>query len=385
MFGKVCVTCLLRFLALVATSLALFGPPARAQTLADAVAAARANSGAPGIGAVVVSCEGPIETAVSGLTRIDGTEKLNGEARFNIGSNAKSMLASLAATYVQEGRLRWTTTIGEILGSEAPQMNPALARATLRQLLSHRSGLPAFDSGAELRGVEVGPGTPSAQRLSFARRVLGRAPAYPVGSKFVYSNAGYVVAGVLLERVGGATFEQLMQERLFAPLGLHAVFGSPVPPAGGQPWGHYTSDGLQKPYEDSDPVIPPFLQPAGDVSLTLGDYGRYLREHLCGLTGKKTRLLAPAVVRVLHEPQGAEAAGMGWGRHDLGGTPSSVHVGGTGTFSAFVAVQPSRDRAVATVTNSGDARTSAAALALLQSLASGSAEQAGPARAIGGD
>jgi CubicO group peptidase (beta-lactamase class C family) len=284
------------------------------------------------------------------------------------------MLASLAATYVQDGTLRWTTTVGEVLGGDVRGMHEALAGATLAQLLAHRSGLPSFDTGGELRGVRMEGDTPSAQRLAFARQVLRGAPAYPVGSKTVYSNAGYVVAGVLLERVGGQPFEQLMMERLFRPLGMQAHFGSPVPPEAGQPWGHYEARGDLTAYDDPDPVIPPFLQPAGDVSLTLADYGRYLREHLCGVQGAPTRLLSPALVRALHEPQGSDpttAAGMGWGRSELGGLPSSVHVGGTGTFSAFVVIQPGRDRAVATVTNAGDARARAAALELLRTLTSG--------------
>lgn len=150
---------------------------------------------------------------------------------------------------------------------------------------------------------------------------------------------------------------------------MHPTFGSPVPSAAGQPWGHYASDGAVKVYEDSDPVIPPFLQPAGDVSLTLEDYGRYLREHLCGLRGGATKVLKPATVADLHRPRGSEGAGMGWGQYDLAGVSSSIHVGGTGTFSAFVAVQAEADRAIATVTNSGDEASRGAALGLLRQLA----------------
>jgi CubicO group peptidase (beta-lactamase class C family) len=341
---------------------------AGARPLAAAVAGARADAGAPAVGAVVVGCVAPAQVAVDGIARVGGTERLREDARFNIGSNAKSMLASLAATYVQDGTLRWTTTVGEVLGGDVPGIHEALGRATLAQLLSHRSGLPGFDTGAELRGVRVDGDTPSAQRLAFARQVLRGAPAYPAGSKAVYSNAGYVVAGVMLERIGGQPFEQLMVERLFRPLGMQPRFGSAVPPDAGQPWGHYVADGALTAYDDPDPAIPPFLQPAGDVSLTLADYGRYLREHLCGLRGKPTRLLSPATIRALHAPQGPDSAGMGWGHLDLGGTSSSVHVGGTGAFSAFVAVQAGLDRAAATVTNSGDAKARAAALALLQQL-----------------
>jgi CubicO group peptidase (beta-lactamase class C family) len=340
-----------------------------AEPLSRLAADHRETGRAPAIGAVVVRCTGPMNLTVSGVARSDGSEQLGSDARFNIGSNAKSMLASLAATYVQEGKLSWNTSVGDVLAKDVANLDPRLAKATLAQLLSHRSGLPAFATGTELRSVNVPPGSPSAQRLVFARQVLTREPAYLAGSKSLYSNAGYVVAGVMLERIGGRPFESLMKERLFRPLQMRATFGSPVPPESGQPWGHYTAGAEQKPYEDRDPIIPPFLQPAGDVSLTMENYGRYLREHLCGLQGRRTRLLKPGIVRQLHASTGDDGVGMGWGKYDLGGTPSSVHVGGTGAFSAFVAVQPGRGQAAATVTNSGAPAASAAALALLHKLA----------------
>jgi CubicO group peptidase (beta-lactamase class C family) len=358
---------------LARTVMAVLGMAAAQQgvaaSLAEAVAQARQSSGAPSLAAVAVTCQGSPEIVVDGLSRIDKKDRLHDDARFNIGSNAKSMLASLAGIYVQDGVLRWDTTVGEVLGDTIAGIDEALAKATLVQLLSHRSGLPGYDTGAELRQVKVEGDTPSRQRLSFARQVLTGAPAYPAGTKFVYSNAGYIVAGVMLERTGGKPFEQLMQDRLFKPLGMHPRFGSPVPPEARQPWGHFDDEGKQKVYEDTSPLIPAFLQPAGDVSLTMADYGSYLREHLCGLRGETTRVLKPATVQGLHRAQGDDGAGMGWGTYELGGTPSSVHVGGTGAFSAFVAIQPARDIAVATVTNSGAESARAAALSLLRTLA----------------
>lgn len=341
-------------------------PPLQAQ-----VNAARQAGQVPALGAVEISCGHKPAVALQGVTRLGGTNPVTSRSRFNIGSNAKSMLASLAATFVQDGRLRWDTTVADVLGSSIRQIDPALGRATMAQLLSHRSGLPSYDTGAELNKVMVEGVTPAEQRLSFARQVLTGAPAYPLGDKFLYSNAGYVVAGVMLETIGGAPFEQLMQDRLFRPLGIHASFGSPVPPLHAQPWGHFAKEGKQQAYADPDPVIPPFLQPAGDVSLTLADYGRYLREHLCGLEGKPTRLLTAETVKSLHAPQGDDGAGMGWGSYELAGTQASVHVGGTGTFSSFVAIMPMRNLAVATVTNSSADEARTAALDLLQQLAAG--------------
>ncbi|HRO04250.1 MAG TPA: serine hydrolase domain-containing protein, partial [Terricaulis sp.] len=257
----------------------------------------------------------------------------------------------------------------EVLSAEAASFDPQLRQATPAQLLSHRSGLAAYASGAELSSVEPIGDTPSAQRSSFALQLLRAPPAQAPGQAFVYSNAGYIVAGVMLERVGGAPIETLMRERLFAPLGMaHTAFGDPAPSETGQPLGHYLRDGAQAVYLEAEPAIPPFLTAAGDVSLPLEDYGAYLREHLCGLRGAPTRLLPAALIADLHQPQGEDGASLGWGAYAFNGAPASIHVGGTGAFSAFVAIIPSRDLAVATVVNSGapDART--AALSLMQSI-----------------
>lgn len=364
-----------------ALALATAATCAAAGPLQERVAAAREAAHAPALAAVLVSCHGEAEVAVAGVARSDGDAALDATARFNIGSNAKSMLASLAATYVQDGQLRWESRVGDVLGDAVPTIDAALADATLAQLLSHRSGLAGYDTGAALDAVRVEGDTPSAQRLAFARQVLAAPPAHPVGAGFVYSNAGYIVAGAMLEHLGGQPFETLMQQRLFAPLQMQPSFGSPVPAERRQPWGHVGTDDGQRPHEDPAPVIPPFLQPAGDVSLTPADYARYLREHLCGLRGEPTQLLVADTVRAMHAAQGDDGAGMGWGEYALGGTPSSVHVGGTGAFSAFVAVQPARDRAIATMTNSGADAARTAALSLLQALAADDSDTAPTDRA----
>lgn len=343
-------------------------PSSQEQALLQTVRDARGEA-APALGVVVAHCAGDIERAQDGQGRIDQPSPLAEHARYNIGSNSKSMLATLAATFVEQGELRWDTRVEEVFADEAGTLDPVLREVTLEQLLAHRAGLAAYASGAELSAVQVTGETPTAQRLAFALQVLRAPPAQAPDSGFVYSNAGYVIAGAMLERVGGAPFEALMRARVFAPLGMdHATFGDPAPGTPGQPVGHLARDGQTTPYLDSDPAIPPFLQPAGNVSLTLADYGAYLREHLCGLEGKPTGLLAPETIQFLHRPRGEEGASLGWGRYAFHDVPASIHIGGTGVFTAYVAVLPSRDLAVATVTNSGAPEAGRAALSLMRAV-----------------
>lgn len=358
-----------RHLLLVVPSLLCIDPvSAHRMALERDVATALEQSDATSMAAVSLSCEGEAVYAVSGVAREGSAQPLGADARFNLGSNAKSMLATLAATYVEDGRFSWSTSVTEQLSRVVPTIDPAIGAATLEQLLSHRSGLPSFDSADALDGVSVGDGSAEEQRLSFASQVLSLPPAYVPGSLFEYSNAGYVVAGVMLETLSEADFESEMRDRVFLPLGMDAQFGDPAGEDGKQPFGHFERDGRTSIHDSDEPAIPAFLQPAGDVSLSMPEYALYLREHLCGLQRKHTRLLKASTILAMHEPQGSDGASMGWGRFEIDGAPASIHVGGTGTFSAFVAVVPSRDLAVATVTNSGSKLAHNAAMQLLLKL-----------------
>lgn len=100
----------------------------------------------------------------------------------------------------------------------------------------------------------------------------------------------------------------------------------------------------------------PALAPAGDTSLSILDYGRYLQAHLRGLRGSPD-LLRPETYRFLHEPVGENQGtgyALGWGVRELDGVPTHGHSGSAGTFYTRLAMQPTRDFAVAVVTNAGD-------------------------------
>src|SRR5947209_5537965 len=78
------------------------------------------------------------------------------------------------------------------------------------------------------------------QRYSLLRGLVTRPIAAPRGSKFIYSNEGYAIAGAMIERVTGRAWEDLMRERIFEPLGMKSAgFGTPASPGEvDQPWGH---------------------------------------------------------------------------------------------------------------------------------------------------
>jgi CubicO group peptidase (beta-lactamase class C family) len=336
-------------------------------TLAERVRTAHrsASPAAPALAAVRVRCGAEPETAVVGRARADRPNAVLAQGRFNIGSNAKSVLASLAATFVQQGRLRWDTTVAEVFRDEAATLDPTLRGATLAQLLSHRSGLDAYTSGKALEAVEVRGAEPVERRLSFALHVLRAEPAYAPGSATVYSNAGYVVAGAMLERIGGAAVR--VSWRRSACSGRSECARS-----SGRGWrraGAAVGACLAGEGPRRDRTGDPRLPAARGRRVPLDARLRPLSARApLRPSGGKTRVLKPATARFLHAPQADGEAALGWGRFTSAAGSASTHVGGTGAFASYVAVVPGRNFAVAAGVNSGSDEAGAAARALLLEL-----------------
>jgi D-alanyl-D-alanine carboxypeptidase len=312
----------------------------------------RDRHGLPAMAAVVVRSES-LQAGAVGVRRIGGSEAVTVDDLFHIGSNGKSMTSTLAGLLVEEAALSWDLA----LAAAFPELrlHPDYAGVTLKQLLSHTAGLPPMTYDAEFAPVPKLTGSPTEQRRAFAAWLLERPPGFPPGKEFHYSNAGYSVAAHLIETRTGTPWEELMQRRLFRPLGLKVVFGWPTAAGAAQPVGHVRgTSGLE--LQDPNYQLGPALAPAGDISLSILDYGRYIQAHLRGLRGRPD-LLRPETYRFLHEPVGINQGtgyALGWGVRELDGVPTHGHSGSAGTFFARLALQPSRDFAVAVVTNAGD-------------------------------
>jgi len=263
---------------------------------------------------------------------------------WHLGSNTKAMTATLAGMAVEAGRLRWDSTPGEVFPNAAGLAKSPLAGVTLMQLLTHRSGLPPNlkwrlmkDRGEVLREA--------------AALKLKAAP----GTKFEYSNLGYVLAGHMLEAAFGDTWEDLMRGRLFRPLGMaRAGFGGTG--AKGeidQPWPHLENG---RPAPENGPAMdnPPVMGPAGVVHAPLVDWALFVAEHLRGAQGRGV-LLKAETYRQLHTPPPGGAYAGGWGVVDRkwGGGTVLTHAGSNTMNKSVAWLAPKRDFAVLVCTNQG--------------------------------
>jgi CubicO group peptidase (beta-lactamase class C family) len=175
-------------------------------------------------------------TGAIGIRKIGSAQPIQVTDQMHIGSCTKAMTATMIGSLVEEGKLSWKSTFGMVFPEIADQFHREFQGATLSQLLTHRAGLPPNGSWWTLSGA-----TPTQQRHALLVDMLARAPLSRPGSTYACSNVGYVLAGLMAERVSGESWETLMQRRLFEPLRMaSASFGTPR--QGGvvtQPWGHH--------------------------------------------------------------------------------------------------------------------------------------------------
>ena len=265
--------------------------------------------------------------------------------RFHIGSCTKAMTATLAGVMVEAGELSWEQTLAETFPELAEELDEDWRGVTLVELTTHRSG--ARRDPSDLRKLE---GTVSEQRLLVLRELASEPAQHAPGPEHRYSNAGYIMAGAMLERAGGAAWEELMRTRLFEPLGMtSAGFGAPDVLAD-QPCGHYLN-GEPIPGWDN----PPVYGPAGTVHCSLADWGRFVAAHLDA--GRSAgALLRPETFERLHTaPAGSYAYGWGVGTRGWAGLegegPVLSHAGSNTRWYAVVWMAPERDFAVLAATN----------------------------------
>lgn len=320
----------------------------------------------PALAVAVVRDGQIVGRGAAGVRRAGSLEPVTTDDLWHIGSCTKAMTATLAARLVEAGKIKWDTTIDESLGAVdglGAQILPAYRPVTLRQLLSHRSGLPE-DRAPEpaiwgkvwsLKGPMI------EQRRAVASIVLSREPASAPGSMMAYSNFGYVVAAAMMEQATGKTWEELMRQQVFEPLGMHSAgFGPPSADNANheqaqQPWGHRTlRDGLSavKPWTRGADN-PPVHWPAGGIHVTLADWAKFAAAQLKGERGQETTFLTTESWKVLHEDAYHQDYALGWvtGTRPWAAGQILTHSGSNGMWMAVIWLAPKRDLAIMAATN----------------------------------
>lgn len=316
----------------------------------------RSEAGIPGMAAAVWRDGRLVAQGVSGVRKYGDPTPATVEDKWHIGSDTKAMTATLIGLYIDRGKLHFDDRLGTLFAGDP--IDPANANVTLEQLMQHRSGIA--DEVPNPASEEYTSGTAAEVRTRAVRAVLAAPPARPAG-EFAYSNMGYVVLGVVLQRITGTSWEELMRTELFGKLGMTSCgFGPPgTRDTVDQPWGHNVVDGTPVPMAPWEPGSdnPPAIGPAGTVHCSLADWGTFLNMHLAGARGTPTMLSQETMTRLHTPPVDGEYA-AGWGVIDqpwAGGKVLS-HDGSNTFWYATAWIAPQKNLVLAVVTNRADER-----------------------------
>lgn len=345
-------------MALAAAVTLTFAVPAAAQTAAESTRSvlerATRSFEVPGM-AVAVVHDGDIHAAGEGVTEIGGDEPVDAETLFRIGSVSKAFTAAALAVLADDGRLGWDDPVIDHLPEFRMHDAWVTREFTIRDLLTHRSGLP-LGAGDLLIFPD---GNATVAEIVGALRHFE--PASSFRSQFDYDNLLYVVAGEVVARVAGTSFPEFLEGRVLGPLGMDDCVAADdrIPADADTATPHMPVDGE---IVTTPTRLTPVVAAAGGIVCSARSMANWMSFVLSGgETPDGERLVSEAQFRELTGPVTllgvppylAEHAGsylnayaLGWGVSTFHGEPMLSHGGGVWGMTSFLAILPERDLAV---------------------------------------
>jgi CubicO group peptidase (beta-lactamase class C family) len=308
--------------------------------------AARAH-GVPGA-AVAVGHAGELAEAATGVLNRNTAVAATPDSLYQIGSVTKVWTATLVMQLVDDGLLDLDRPVRHYLPSFAVADAQATEAVTVRNLLSHTAG---FDGDLF---EDTGRGDDALERyLAYLPKVAGQ--VHPVGALYSYCNAGFNVAGALVARLRGDTWEQVMRDRLIGPLGAgHMALFAEEAILFRTSAGHGVKGEVANPWQ-----LPRSAGPAGGPACAAPrDLVRFGRMFLAGGEGLvSSDSLAAMTTPQVEMPGGggreADRYGLGIALYTWDGARVIGHDGGTVGQSTLWRVLPEHDLVVAMNANGG--------------------------------
>jgi CubicO group peptidase (beta-lactamase class C family) len=287
--------------------------------------------------------------AAAGVLNLDTGLACTTDSVFQIGSITKSWTATVVMRLIEQGLLELDAPLAEVLpGLRLP--DDLAARATMRHLLTHTSGMDGD------LFTDTGRGDDSLER--YVELLADAGMNHPLGATFSYCNAGYILAGRIIEHVTGQTWDAAIGTHIVEPLELTRTFTFPEECMLGRfAVGHVAENG-QKPHVAPIWALPRSLGPAGLITCTAGDVLAFAAMHL----GGGAPVLAPSTAAAMQEHQVdvpdpytlGESWGLGWIRFAWDGRHVIGHDGNTIGQAAYLRMVPELGLAVTLLTNGGE-------------------------------
>ncbi|WP_406135729.1 serine hydrolase [Streptomyces sp. NBC_01089] len=306
-------------------------------------------------GAVLgISRGGELALAACGVLNKDTGVRATDDSLFQIGSLTKVWTATLIMQLVDEGKLDLDAPVSDVLPELRLSDPRALEQLTVRHLLTHTSGIDGdifTDTG---RGDDCLRG--------YVDQLVTAAQIHPPGVTFSYCNSGFVLAGRIVEKLTGMSWDSAVKERLCSPLGLTHTVTLPEEALRFRTATGHDAEGGQDPRPVPVWGLPRSAGPAGLITASAADVLAFARMHLAGGTAADgTRVLSERAAHAMTEKQVdlpdvhtlGDSWGLGWIRFDADGHRMLGHDGNTIGQSAFLRLLPEQDLAVTLLTNGG--------------------------------
>lgn len=312
--------------------------------------------GIAGLAIAIVHNDSVVYERGFGLREVGKPDRVDGRTLFAIGSNSKLFTSVLAGMMVDAKKMQWDAPATTYLPS-FQLYDPWVTREiTLRDLLSHRSGLGR-------RGDMLWYGSPF-DRAEILRRIRYLKPNSSFRSQYGYQNIMVMAAGEATAAAAGRSWDDLVKERIFQPLGMTASNTTvrDLPSATDVATPHLLNNGRLTAiaWRNIDNI-----GPAGSINSSVDDMTKWLRFLLAGGKVGDRQLIAPATLREISSPQTITPApedtlspsthfhayGLGVGMYDLLGVKVMSHTGGIDGMLSQVTWVPERRLGFVILTN----------------------------------
>lgn len=336
-------------LTLVCTSNSLAhaqsGTDARFETLASLATSRMKEYGVPGV-ALGILHNGTASIRGLGVTNVEDSIPVNGHTVFPIASISKTFAATALMRLVEQGKVDLRAPVRTYLPEFRVRDETVSRDVTVWHLLTHLGGWEGQVAGPD-RGTET--------LRTFMGTITDLMQVAPPGAAWSYNNAGFSIAGRVIEQVTGTSINRAIRDLVFQPLGLeHAGTTAGDFIVNRFAAGHTTRDGkptLNRPFSPSVSVT------AGGVGLCMTDLLAYARFHMGdGTAPDGQRVLQRESLQQLRTPQAPKQAtdddmGIGWHLRSLGPIRTASHGGTLGGHILLLEIVPDRNFAIAILTN----------------------------------
>ena len=303
----------------------------------DAVFAGFESNDAPGVAVLVLRDGRPVFERGYGVADIRGRSKIDEHTNFRLASVSKQFTAMAVMLLVHDGKLHYEDRLTKIF-PDFPAYGDSI---TVRNLLNHTSGLLDYeDLMPKISGMDA-PGNIKQIQDSEVLNLLKKQKRtkFVPGSRWDYSNSGYVVLGQVVEKVSGESFGNFLHDRIFATLGMdHTIaYQRDKNEVSNRAYGYTKENGVWKETDQSP------------TSATLGDGGIYssladlakwdaaLQHHILLSESEMQPALTPVQAPGVQEPNGKPAAyGFGWFLNPYKGHRRMWHYGETVGFRTTI-------------------------------------------------